>query len=109
MKSVNRPSLGDVAEEAGVAVSVVSRILSGESTLKVRSATRARVIRIANELGYVPQYAARALRTARTETIALCIPDVMNPLFEEIRKGVELELERAGYSLMFADSDNIAL
>lgn len=109
MKKRSRPSLGDVAEEAEVAVSVVSRILSGEPTLKVRSATRARVIRVANEIGYVPQYAARALRTARTDTVALCIPDVMNPLFQEIREGVEVELERAGYSLMFADSDNIAL
>ena len=105
---VSRPTLADVARGAGVAVSVASRVLSGDATLQVKASTRTRVLRTAQALEYVPQHAGRALRTSRTDTLALCIPGVTNPLFEEIRSGVESVLDDAGYSLVFADADKLS-
>ncbi len=81
--------LRDVAERAGVSVSVVSRILNEDPALRVRAETRARVLRAVRELGYTHNHAARALRLRRSGAIALLVPDVNNAIFSEMSRGVE--------------------
>lgn len=93
----------DVAERAGVSISTVSRALSGSST--VNGKTRARVMATARELGYQPNSVARGLRSGITENIGLVTPDIENPFFAAITKGVQARARRVGYDVFMADSD----
>ena len=81
--------LVDVAKEAGVSISIVSRILNEDPTLRVAGETRARVFEIAKRLRYQPNHAARALRLSKNSAIALLTPDYANSIFSEIAQGVE--------------------
>lgn len=103
-----RPTQFDVARRAGVSRSTVSFVLNDETGDKapISEETRQRVLDAINELGYVPDARARALRSGDTKTIGLIIPDVRNPHFWEIAEGVEQEARNAGYHLLVS---NIAL
>lgn len=92
--SRKRPTMADVAARAGVDRAVVSRILNQDATLKVRESTRARVIAAVAELGYRPNAIARSLRTARTSTFGLVIPDFANPIWAKIVTAIEQEADR---------------
>ena len=81
--------LVDVAKEAGVSISIVSRILNEDPTLRVAEETRARVFEVAKRLRYQPNHAARALRLSKNSAIALLTPDYANSIFSEIAQGVE--------------------
>ena len=93
-----RSTIADVAALAGVARAVVSRLLNADSRLSIRDSTRHRVIAAIKELDYQPNAAARSLRTARTQTIALLVPDYANPAYGEIIKGAEASAASAGSS-----------
>lgn len=93
----------DVAKSAGVSISTVSRALSMPHMVNPK--TRAMVIAAAQELGYEPNRAAQRLRSGVTKTIGLVIPDIENPFFAAITKGVQSRLRRGGYSVFIADSD----
>ncbi len=82
-------TLRDIAREAGVSVSVASRVLNKDLSLRTRPDTRQRVERIALELGYHPNHGARSLRLARTAAIAFVVPEVNNAIFSEVIRGVE--------------------
>jgi len=96
----------DVAERAGVSVSTVSRALSMPHL--VSATTRARVVAAAEELGYQPNQAARGLRSGVTGNIGLVIPDIENPYFAAMTKGVQDRARKSGYSVFIADSDEDA-
>jgi LacI family transcriptional regulator len=93
----------DVARAAGVSPATVSRALSSPG--KVRPETRDRVRRAAAELGYSPNRAARGLITGRTGNVGLVVPDLANPFFAGVVKGVQSRARDAGYSVFIADSD----
>jgi LacI family transcriptional regulator len=92
--------LRDVAAEAGVDASVVSRVLSGDARLSVRAETRERVLDAATRLDYRPNAAARTLKTTRTMAIGLLAPDVIN--YAPIAKGADERAREAGYTLFVA-------
>ncbi|HEX9855150.1 MAG TPA: LacI family DNA-binding transcriptional regulator [Acidimicrobiia bacterium] len=98
-------TLKDVAREAGVHMSTASRALNPATRSAVNVATAGRVIEVAERLGYRPHPLARGLRTNRTMTIGMTIPDVKNPLFPPIYAGAEATLSAVGYSLMIVDDD----
>jgi LacI family transcriptional regulator len=98
----------EVAKRAGVAPSVVSRLLNGDSTLRIRPETRARVLATAEELEYAPNHAARALRRARVGALGMVVHDIHNPVYSEIIAGAEAEARRQGSILMLADGDSLA-
>lgn len=100
--------LTDVAHRAGVAPSVVSRLLNGDETLRIREATRERVLAAVAELGYVANSSARSLRMARTGAIGLIVPDVTSPIYAEILNGAEGEARQAGYVLLLGSIDDLA-
>lgn len=102
------PSLTDVARRASVAPSVVSRLLNGDETLRIRPDTRARVLAAVAELGYVANSSARSLRMARTGAIGLVVPDVTSPIYAEVLNGAEEEARRAGYVLLLGNIDGLA-
>ena len=93
----------DVAALAGVSISTVSRALSAPDL--VNEVTRQRVIDAARELGYRPNPTARGLRVGRTNNLGLVIPDLENPFFASVTKGVQSRARAAGYAVFVADSD----
>lgn len=97
-----RPTLADVAAEAGVASSTVSRAFSRPQ--RVNHRTREHVLEVAERLGYVPNPAAQALESGRTRTIALLVPDITNPYFSGVIKGAERAAASAGLTLVLADT-----
>ena len=98
-------SLQEVARAAGVSPSTVSRTLSRPDL--VNGETRERVEAAVRELGYRPSRVARRLRVARgySELIGLVIPDLQNPFFADVARGVEDVAARHGYTVLIGNSD----
>jgi len=99
-----RATLADVAERASVDRSVVSRVLSGDSSLSIRDSTRERVLQAVADLEYRPNATARSLRQGRTGILGLLIPDFMNPVYPAIVKGAEAAAGELGAGLLMASS-----
>jgi LacI family transcriptional regulator len=100
-----RTTLKDVAREAGVHISTASRALNPGTAWIVNPETVERVGEVARKLGYRPHSLARALRTNRTMSVGVIIPDVENPLFGPIIAGVESVLVDEGYSVLIGNAD----
>ncbi|MHC3000029.1 LacI family DNA-binding transcriptional regulator [Microbacterium sp. HJ5] len=100
-------TLSDVAARAGVSVSAVSRVLSDAPSARVSEATRQRIHDAASELGYRPNFAARALKFARTNVVGLVVPDLTNAIFTELMRGVEDEAHRRGYMVLLARAEGM--
>ena len=96
-------TIRDVARAAGVSISTVSRALATPEQVAV--ATRERVQAIAKEMGYSPDRSARGLITGRRGNIGLVVPDLENPFFGSISKGVQERARAAGYGVFIADTD----
>lgn len=101
-----KPTMSDVAQAAGVDVSTVSRALNERTAGMLRPETVERVLVAAEELGYRPNALARGLRTQRSHTIGMIIPDLTNPFFPPIVRGLEDVLGGSGYTLILANTDN---
>jgi LacI family transcriptional regulator len=99
-------TLRDVARVAGVHPATVSRALNEETRALVNEATARRVLKAAEKLGYQPNPIARGLKTNRSYTIGVLIPDLTNPLFPPILRGIEDRLETAAYTPLTANTDN---
>jgi len=100
-----RVTIDDVARAAGVHKATVSRALNAETRHQVSSATVERVEHAAEELGYVPNAMARGLRTSSSMTIGVIIPDLRNPFFPPIIRGIENVLQPRGYTALLANTD----
>jgi len=99
-------NIKDVAAKAKVHPSTVSRVLNPETRSMVSGPVADRVTRIAAEMGYARSSLAYGLRTGRTYTIGVVIPDLTNPLFPPIIRQIERTLADQGYIAILADSDN---
>jgi DNA-binding LacI/PurR family transcriptional regulator len=93
----------EVAREAGVATSTVSRAFSQPGRVNVR--TRERVTEVARRLGYAPNPMARALHSGKTQTAALLVPDITNPHFFGIIRGAERRASTAGMTLVLVETE----
>jgi LacI family transcriptional regulator len=100
-------TLSEIARQAGVSVSVVSRVLTGDPTLRTRDETRQRVLQVAKDLNYTANYAGRALRLARSKALALITPGVSSPLFDDLLSGATDAAEEEDYTLLIGRSDRI--
>ncbi|WP_410808895.1 LacI family DNA-binding transcriptional regulator [Micromonospora sp. 067-2] len=96
-------SIKDVASRAGVSVGTVSNVLNRPNL--VSEMTRSRVRAAINELGFVPNDAARHLRRGRGRTLGLVVLDVANPFFTDIAKGVDDTTGPAGMAVIFCNSN----
>jgi LacI family transcriptional regulator len=99
-------TLRDVARLADVHPGTVSRALNPETRRLVNDETAQRVIAAAATLGYRPNPIARGLKTNRSYTVGVLVPDLMNPLFPPIVRGIQDRLEQAGYTPLIANTDN---
>ncbi len=97
-----RPTITDVAREAGVAASTVSRAFTRPG--RVNAGTRDHVLAVAERLGYAPNPAAQALESGRSNTVALVVPDITNPYFAGVIKGAERAAAQASLTLVLADA-----
>jgi LacI family transcriptional regulator len=95
----------DVAQRAGVSVSTVSHVING--TRFVRDELRERVLGTMKELNYQPNGVARSLRTKRTNVVALVIPDITNPYFPEVARGVQDVAEKRDYVVILCNTDRV--
>jgi LacI family transcriptional regulator len=101
-----RLTIREVAEESRVHVSTVSRVLNPQTRGMVSKEVADRVLAVAQTLGYLPNPIASGLRTRRSRTIGVLIPDLTNPVFPPIVRGIARTLAPAGYVAVLADSDN---
>ncbi|MET7338614.1 LacI family DNA-binding transcriptional regulator [Nonomuraea sp. NPDC005650] len=99
-------TIRDVARASGVHVSTVSRTFSAPHM--VNAATRTRVLTVAEELGYRPNRAARALTTGRTHNLGLIVADIANPFFPPLIKAAHSAARQRDYHLFVADTDEEA-
>src|SRR5581483_1603878 len=101
-----RPAtLRDVAAAARVHPATASRALNPETRILVSEDTARRVSEAADRLGYRPNPVARSLRTRRSHTVGVLIPDLNNPLFPPIVRGLEDKLAAAGYVALIGNTD----
>ncbi|QCX74777.1 HTH-type transcriptional regulator DegA [Streptomyces sp. YIM 121038] len=96
--------LRDVADTAGVHPATASRALNPATRARVSAATARRVLRAAEDLGYRPNPIARSLKTARSHTVGLVVPDLTNPCFPPLVRGIESVLEPAGHHAWIVDT-----
>jgi LacI family transcriptional regulator len=101
-------TLKDVAERAGVHPGTASRALNPVTQGLVSEATVRRVQAAAKALAYRPNSIARGLKTNRTMTVGIVVPDLSNPVFAPMVRGAAEVLTQAGYSSVIADTDNDA-
>lgn len=96
-------TIRDVAREAGVSISTVSRALASPD--QVAEATRLHVQATAHRMGYSVNNNARSLITGRKHSFGLVVPDLENPFFGSVCKGVQARARAAGYAVFVADTD----
>jgi len=96
-------TISDVAARAQVSTATVSRVLNG---ITVRADLTEAVHQAAKELEYFPNHAARSLRRQHGEIIALILPDIGNPFFTALARGVEDVAQRSGFSVVLCNSDD---
>ena len=98
-----------MAKLARVSVPTASKVLSGDPGVRVSSETRQRILEAAQSLTYRPNTSARSLKARRTHTLALLVPDLGNPAFPEIIRGVEAGARSGGYSAFISHLDERAV
>ncbi|MEO6126664.1 MAG: LacI family DNA-binding transcriptional regulator [Ilumatobacteraceae bacterium] len=98
------PTISEVAEHADVSVATVSRVLNDNAA--VNQAMAARVRRSIEALGYRPNQVARSMRTQRSRIIAVIVPDVENPFFTSVVRGIEDEGRAKGLLTVLCNTDN---
>jgi len=97
-------SIKDVAKEAGVSIATVSRVLNDIDV--VNEDTKKKVVEAIAKLGYRPNIIARSLKTRKTSTIGIVIPDISSQLYPEIVRGAEDVSNIYNYNIILCNTDN---
>ena len=97
-----QPTLNDVARRANVSKQTISRVVNNKG--EVSEATRQRVLEAIREIGYHPNTLARSLVTSRTQVIGLALPNIDQPFFPQIARGVEDAAAEVGYSVFLCNA-----
>ena len=105
-RATGTAGIDDVASAAGVSASTVSRVMNGRAGVDAALADRVRSA--ATALGYRPNPLARSLVLGRTQTIAVVVPDLANPTFQGMLRGITLAAARDGYRVLVADTSEDA-
>ena len=98
-----RVTIKDIARAASVDPSTVTRALQGSD--RVKRETREKIAAIATEMGYVPDMAARTLVTRRSGLVGVVIPDMTNPFFAELAKGIEDEAAKHDLRILIRNTE----
>nr|AHF24759.1 sucrose operon repressor ScrR [uncultured bacterium Contig12] len=101
-KTTGNPTMVDVARKAGVALGTVSKVVNGQP---VGEEYREKVLAAISVLGYHVNNTGRSLRTDRTHTVALIIPNIINPYFSLLVHHINVELEKRDYVMQLCFSE----
>ncbi|UCF96328.1 MAG: LacI family DNA-binding transcriptional regulator [Spirochaetaceae bacterium] len=96
-------TIKDIAREANVSYATVSRALNNKRG--VREATRQKVLKLATEMSYTPNAIARGLVKKQTHTLGLIIPDITNPFYPEVARGIEDGAAEEGFSIFLCNTN----
>jgi LacI family transcriptional regulator len=102
----SRATQKDVAKAAGVSQATVSMVLSGGGG-SIPAETWARITKAAKDLGYVPNRFAQALKTSRSMTIACIVPDITNPFYPALVRGIQSVADGLSYDVMTVNTDGV--
>jgi len=91
-------TIKDVAKKAGVSISTASYALNNDS--RVKKETKERIIKIAEELNYIPSGTARNLKKKKNKTIGVCVTEFGGPVWTELLEGIHTEILEQGYNLI---------
>jgi LacI family repressor for deo operon, udp, cdd, tsx, nupC, and nupG len=97
-------NIREVAKRAGVSTATVSRVLSRPDV--VSPDTRLKVLKAVERLGYAPNSVAKNLRTLKSRKLLVTVPDISNPFFSLILKGIEDSAQKNGYSVLVGDTQH---
>lgn len=95
-------TISDIAKLAGVSKATVSRVINGSKP--VSPEVRDKVMKVIDETGFKPSALARSLSTKKTKLIGVVIPDVANPVFSELVKGMEDQSNASGYNILLCNT-----
>ena len=99
-------TIAQVAARAGVSPTTVSHVLSGKRL--VGESTKTIVLDAIRELGYRPNAMARSLRTRRSQMVAVVVPDITNPFFSMLTRGLADAVDAADYGTYVCNTDGLA-
>jgi LacI family transcriptional regulator len=103
----NAVAIGDIAKTLGISITTVSFILNGKAKEKrISDALAQRVMKLVNEVGYVPNHLAKSLRTGKTNIIGLIVEDISNPFFANVARLIEENANKRGYKIFYCSSEN---
>lgn len=100
------PTIKDVAEKAGVAVGTVSHVITG--SVRVSEVLRQKVQNAIDELDYHPNHVARSLKTSKTRTLGIVVPELTISFFPRVIEGADAAARRRGYTLIAVNSHDDA-
>lgn len=103
-----RPTQADVARLANVSQAMVSYVLNGSTSISIPDETRQRIQDAMIQLGYQPNRTARRLRTSKTYTIAVIIPDITNPFYPAFERGIQDVADQLDYDVITYNTDGLA-
>src|SRR5690625_3979190 len=100
---LTKPTIRDIARESNVSIATVSRVLNntGYASDKVKNS----VLKAAKKLNYQPNAVAKSLKSNKTNTIGVIIPDISNSYFMDISKGIEDTISNNNYNIIFCSSN----
>ena len=104
-KMIKKPSLKDIAQKAGVSVTLVSYVLNNQQENRINKDTAKRIRAAASKLNYRTNQAARSLKTNKTLTLGLIVADISNPFFSGLARIIEDEAASMNYTVIFGSSD----
>lgn len=97
-------TIKEVAKKAEVSVATVSYVMNNSGS--VSPSVRKKVQRIAHKMGYSPNHSARVMRTGKTKTLGLILPNLCNPFFPELAQSIESSARKSGYSVVLIDTQD---
>ena len=105
MKNTNnkKVTIKHIAELAGLSFSTVAKALRNDPVINIK--TREKIVKLAKELNYYPNYLAKGLKSKKTKTIGIILNDLKNPFYSEIYKVIEETLNKRDYTMLLCDSN----
>ena len=106
MSKNKKTTIKDIADELGVSNALVSFVLNGKNKEKrISDKMTKKVLDVARQMNYKPNYLAKSLRTGKSQIIALIIADISNPFFAKFARHIEIEASKYKFKVVFANSD----
>lgn len=102
---MKKPTIMDVAIRAGVSKATVSMVLNKKDS-SISLETRERILKVIEEIGYIPSSVARSLSTNKSGTIGIILPDIINPFFSQMARAIEDAASELKYNVIFCNTDN---